>query len=76
MAVNCSVVPLAIWAVAGVTAIDDRVADVTFRVVLTEIPPHVAVMVVEPTVTGVASPAEPAALLTVATPGLDELHVT
>ena len=60
----------------GVTAIDDSVAAVTVRVVVPETVPRVAVIVVEPTATDVASPLEPAALLIVATDPAEELHVT
>jgi hypothetical protein len=60
----------------GVTAIDTRVAGVTVSVVEPETLPDAAVIVVEPAVTEVASPLEPAALLIVATPVDDVLHVT
>ena len=49
-----------------------RVADVTVRVLLPEIPPEVAEMVAVPTATDVARPLP----LTVATDVLDELQVT
>ena len=39
-------------------------------------PPDVAVIVVLPVATAVANPLEAGALLTVATPGLEELQVT
>jgi hypothetical protein len=51
---------------------DKRVVDVTVRVVLPEILPEVAVMVVVPAATAVARPL----LLTVATDVLDEVQVT
>jgi hypothetical protein len=57
---------------AGVTAIEERVAAVTVRVVLPEILPEVAVMVEVPAARAVAKPL----LLTVATEVLDELQVT
>jgi len=57
---------------AGVTVMEDRVAEVTVRVVSPEILPEVAMMVVLPGVTAVARPL----LLMVATAGLDELQVT
>jgi len=58
---------------AGVTAMEDRVAELTVRVVLPEIIPEVAVMVVPvPTATAVARPL----LFTVAIDVLDELQVT
>lgn len=49
----------------------DKVCEVTVSVVLPEVPSELAVMVVVPTPTAVASPL----LLTVATDGLDELQV-
>ncbi len=55
---------------------ETSVCEVTVRVVKFEIPPDVAVIVVEPPATAVASPLEPAVLLIVATEGSDELHVT
>ncbi len=57
---------------AGVTAMEDRVAGVTVRVVLPEILPKVAVMVVVPATKAVARPL----LLTVATEVFDEVQVT
>jgi hypothetical protein len=60
----------------GVIAIDVSVAAVTVRVVDPDTLPEVAVTVVEPVATEVASPLEPAALLIVAAPVLDELQVT
>jgi hypothetical protein len=74
--VNCCIVPLAIEGLTGVTAIDVSVAAVTVRVVDRDIPPNVAVIVVEPAATAVTNPLEPAALLIVAAPVLDELQVT
>ena len=56
---------------AGVTAMEDRVAGVTVRVVLPEILPKVAVMVVVPAARAVARPL----LLTVATEVFDEVQV-
>jgi hypothetical protein len=61
---------------AGVTARDTSVAGVTVRVVDPERPPDVAVMVVEPAVTEVASPLDPDALLMVATAAAEEPQVT
>jgi hypothetical protein len=75
VAINCFVNPFAMLGLVGVTAIDDSVALVTFSVVVPEIP-KVAVIVVEPATTDVASPLEPAALLIVATGKFEELHVT
>ena len=71
-AVNCWVVPTGMLGLAGVTAMEDRVAEVTVRVVLPEILPEVAVMVAVPAATAVARPL----LLTVATDVLDEVQVT
>ena len=61
---------------AGATAIDARTAEVTVRVVLPEMLPDVAVIVVEPAAIEVARPWESAALLIVATLVDDEVHVT
>jgi hypothetical protein len=60
---------------AGVTAMDTSVAVVTVSVVDPDIPPDVAVTVVEPAAAEVANPLEPAALLIVAAPVLDEFQV-
>jgi hypothetical protein len=54
-----------------VTDMDDRVAEYTVRVVLPDIFPEVAVMVVVPVARAVASPL----LLMVATAGSDEVQV-
>jgi hypothetical protein len=56
----------------GVTARDNRVAEFTVRVVLPEIPPEVAVMVVVPTETPMARPV----LSIVATDVSDQPQVT
>ena len=76
MAINCFVNPFAMLGLVGVTATDDSVAAVTVRVVVPETVPSVAVIVVDPTATDVASPLEPAALLIVATGAFEELHAT
>jgi hypothetical protein len=60
----------------GVTARETSVAGVTASVVEADTPPEVALIVVEPVATEVASPFEPAALLTVAIPVDEELQVT
>jgi len=60
----------------GVTEIDTSVAGVTVNVVEPEMPPDVAVIVVEPAAVEVANPLEPAVLLIAATAEVDELHVT
>ncbi len=76
MAVNCSLSPLAMLGLAGVTAIDTSVAAVTVNVVLPEMLPLVAEMVVLPAAAELARPCDPAALLMVATPMLLEAQVT
>ena len=68
--------PLAMLAFAGVTPSDTRVAAVTVRPVEPDIPPSVAVIVVEPGVAVVITPFVPGALLTDATALTEELHVT
>jgi hypothetical protein len=60
----------------GVTVRETRVAGVTVSVVDADTPLKVALIVVEPALTDVASPFEPAALLMVATPVDEELQVT
>ncbi len=72
MAVNCSVVPALIEGLAGVTAIDTKVAAVTVSAVEPLIEPEVAVIVVLPCAALVANPAAPI----VATLVVPELHVT
>ena len=76
IALNCCAVPLAMLGIAGMTAMDTRVAPVTVNVVAPEMPPNVAVIVVLPAADELANPREAAALLTVATPGLEEPQVT
>jgi hypothetical protein len=71
MAVNCWVTSTGMLELAGVTEMEDRVAEVTARFVLPEILPEVAVMVVVPAAMAVARPS----LLTVAANVLDELQV-
>ena len=72
VAVNCWVACRIMLESVGVTDIEDRVAEVTVRVVLPEILPELAVTVVVPAAAAVARPL----LLTVATDGFDELQVT
>ena len=60
------------FGLAGVTDMEDRVAEVTVRVVLPEIAPEVAVMVAVPVAMEVARPL----LVTVATEALDEAQLT
>ena len=78
MAVNGCVVPSAIEGSAGVTAIDTRAGGVTVSVVepAMAVAASVAMSVVVPTDTLVASPSVPAALLTVATDGAVEPQTT
>ena len=77
MATNCSVVPLGIDGLAGVTAIDTSVAAVMVRVVEAAMEPEVAVIVPIPNALLAASPWLPAVLLTVARVGTTEkLQVT
>jgi len=72
VAVNCWVVPATLLAVAGVTAIEDRVAAVTVRAAVPVLPLKVAVMVTAPAALAVARPL----LATVALVVLDEVQVT
>jgi hypothetical protein len=60
----------------GVTTMDSSTTGVTVNVVEAEMVPDVALMVVEPTPSDVASPFVPAVLLIVATDGKVEFHVT
>ena len=76
MALNCCVVPLAMEGLAGVTAMDTRVAEVTVKVVELETAPRVALMVVVPALTPVARPSLPKALEMLPTAGADEAQVT
>lgn len=71
VAVNCCVEPTPTVAVAGVTAIEVRVAAVTVKVAEPVIVPEVAVMVVVPTAIVEARPP----LATVATDVEDEAQV-
>jgi hypothetical protein len=64
--------PVGMLELAGVTDMEERVAEITVRVVLPEISPEVAVMVAVPAATAVARPL----LLTVAADVFDELQVT
>jgi L-fucose mutarotase/ribose pyranase (RbsD/FucU family) len=67
-----TVVPAGADGLAGVTEMDFKVAAVTVSVVLSAIPPDVAEMVLLPTATAVATPAE----LMVAAAGAPEAQVT
>ena len=72
VAVNCCVFPAAILGLTGVTAMEDKVAAVTVRVAVPDLPLKVAVMVAEPAATPVARPL----LLIVATDVGKALQVT
>jgi hypothetical protein len=72
VAVNCCVFPAATDGFTGVTAMDTSVAAVTVRVVLPEMAPLVAEMVVLPAFSADAKPA----LLIVAVVVFDDAHVT
>ena len=76
VAVSCTVVPLAIGGFGGVIVIDVSVAGVTVTVVVPDTPARPAVIVAPPTPLPVTRPWLPAALLTAATVGSDEIHVT
>jgi hypothetical protein len=76
VAVNCWVVPRAIVEFKGDRAIEDNAAAFTVSVVEPVTDPSVAVIVVCPLPTLVASPLVPAALLMVATAGELEDHAT
>jgi hypothetical protein len=76
VATNCWVVPLAMLGLVGVIATESSVTGVMVSVVDPEMPPDVALIVVEPTATDVARPLELRALLIVATLVLEELQVT
>ena len=74
-AANCWVTPTGMLGLAGVTDMEDRVAEVTVRVVAPEIVPEIpeiAVMITAPCATAVPRPL----LLTVATDVLEEVQVT
>ena len=68
--------PFAMLGFAGVTAIDTNVAEVTVSVVLPEMAPLAAEIVVLPTAAELASPCEPVALLIVAALVLLDAQVT
>jgi hypothetical protein len=75
-ACNASVEPKASPALAGVTAIDESVAELTFRGADPLTPPKAAEIVGEPTATAVATPTLPDALLMVANAVLLLFHTT
>ena len=68
--------PKLIVGLLGVTSIEVRVAFVTVRLVVALIPAKAAETVLVPVATPVATPALSAELLTVATDGVEEVHVT
>jgi hypothetical protein len=70
--------PKLMFGLLGVTAIEVKVAVVTVsvRFLVALIPANAAETVVVPGATPVATPALPAELLTVATDGVEEVHVT
>jgi hypothetical protein len=72
VAVSCSVLPKGIEPFTGVTAMESRAFALTVSAVLLLIAPEVAVIVVDPTATVLASPA----VLIVATAVLDDVQVT
>jgi hypothetical protein len=76
VAVNCCCEPLETEGEAGVTAIETSVAGVTVNCVEPLTLPSVAEIVVVPTLSELARPIEPGALLMVATPVLAEPQVT
>ena len=76
VAVNCNFPPTAMLGVAGVTSIELKAGVITVSVVLPDLPPKVAVIVVEPTPTDVASPLVWVPLLITAAPVFEELQVT
>jgi len=76
VAVYCWMVPCAIWASGGETAIETRVAFVTVNPVFPDTLPIAAVMVVLPADTPVARPLLPAVLEMVAMLAFDEDQVT
>ncbi len=76
VAVNCAVLPSAMLGEVGVTPIVTSVAAVTVSVVLPEMVPRVAMISAEPAAREVASPLEPAVLLTAATEPSEEIQVT
>ena len=72
LATNCSVTPTGILGLAGVTTMEERVAEFTVRFVFPEIAPELAVTVVAPGAVAVAKPL----LLIAPMDGFDELQLT
>jgi hypothetical protein len=75
VAVNCCKVPRGMDALAGLTAIDTKVALVMVRVALEEMLPEVAVMVEVPGAMPIARPGTPLTLM-VATERFPDVHCT
>src|SRR5579863_2245667 len=73
VAASCLDVPMPVTAGSGVMAIDSTMAGITFRVVLPETVPSVAVISVEPGATDVASPV---VAFIVAEAEVPEVHLT
>ena len=74
---NCTVRPMAMLGLAGVTAIDCKIAAVTVNIVLPDLIPEVAVMTEVPTPTPVARPLVARPLgFTIATPIVPDDQVT
>ena len=77
LAVNCFVNPTGTEMLSGVMVIErGKALDTTARVAAPLNDPRVALMIVFPTPTVVATPSLPAAVLTVATSARDEAHCT
>ena len=75
-ALYCCVSPRGSAALAGVTAIETTVAEVTVSTAVAEIEPEAAVMVVLPAATPCANPLVGIELLTVPTPVFEEVQAT
>lgn len=75
VAVNCCIVPKAIVAFAGLTAMETRAGAPTVSCAVPEVCPTEAEMLVIPCPALLASPAVPGLLLTIATAVEDEFHV-
>jgi hypothetical protein len=74
VAVNCSVPPIGVDGLWGVISMVARSAVVTVRLPDPATPPRVALRTVAPLPELVATPLLPGVLLTVATPGTEELQ--
>ena len=76
MAVNCCVRPRGNETFVGERTMDTADAELTVSTAVPEIAPEVAVKFVLPPATAFAMPAVGDAVLTIATAGFDEVHVT